>query len=66
MGSYCRLHHCTVMNSKGESYRLKERKGFMRRKQQTVNNPSKTYKISSAFSCDFKSALRPSAAGENP
>ena len=25
------LHHCTVINIKGESYRLKERKEFMRR-----------------------------------
>ena len=31
------LHHCTVINIKGESYRLKERKGFMRQKQQIVN-----------------------------
>lgn len=31
------LHHCTVVNIKGESYRLKERKEFMRQKQQVVN-----------------------------
>ncbi len=31
------LHHCTVINIKGESYRLKERKEFMRRKQQIVS-----------------------------
>ena len=31
------LHHCTVINIKGESYRLKERKKFMRQKQQIVN-----------------------------
>ena len=31
------LHHCTVINIKGESYRLKERKEFMRQKQQVVN-----------------------------
>ncbi|MCM1236166.1 MAG: ATP-binding protein, partial [Ruminococcus flavefaciens] len=31
------LHHCTVINIKGESYRLKERKEFMRQKQQIVN-----------------------------
>ena len=31
------LHHCTVANIKGESYRLKERKEFMRQKQQLVN-----------------------------
>ena len=30
------LHHCTVINIKGESYRLKERKEFMRQKQQIV------------------------------
>ena len=29
------LHHCTVINIKGESYRLKERKEFMRQKQRT-------------------------------
>ena len=33
----CVLHHCTVINIKGESYRLKERKEFMRQKQQIVN-----------------------------
>ena len=32
------LHHCTVINIKGESYRLKERKEFMRQKQQIVNS----------------------------
>jgi DNA replication protein DnaC len=31
------LHHCTVINIKGESYRLKERKEFMKQKQQIVN-----------------------------
>ena len=31
------LHHCTVINIKGESYRLKGRKEFMRQKQQIVN-----------------------------
>ncbi len=31
------LHHCTVINIKGESYRLKERKEFMHQKQQIVN-----------------------------
>ena len=31
------LHHCTVINIKGESYRLKERKEFMRQKKQIVN-----------------------------
>ena len=31
------LHHCTVINIKGESYRLKERKEYMKQKQQTVN-----------------------------
>ncbi len=31
------LNHCTVINIKGESYRLKERKEFMRQKQQIVN-----------------------------
>lgn len=31
------LHHCTVVNIKGESYRLKERKEFMKQKQQVVN-----------------------------
>lgn len=31
------LHHCTVVNIKGDSYRLKERKEFMRQKQQIVN-----------------------------
>ena len=31
------LHHCTVINIKGESYRLKEHKKFIRQKQQIVN-----------------------------
>ncbi len=31
------LHHCTVINIKGESYRLKERKEFMRQKEQKIN-----------------------------
>ena len=31
------LHHCTVVNIKGESYRLKERKEFMRQKEKIVN-----------------------------
>jgi DNA replication protein DnaC len=31
------LHHCTVVNIKGDSYRLKERKEFMKQKQQIVN-----------------------------
>ncbi|WP_232745026.1 ATP-binding protein, partial [Salmonella enterica] len=31
------LHHATVVNIKGESYRLKERKEFMKQKQQIVN-----------------------------
>lgn len=31
------LHHCTVINIKGESYRLKERKEFMKQKKQVVN-----------------------------
>ncbi|MCL2110762.1 MAG: IS21-like element helper ATPase IstB [Clostridiales bacterium] len=31
------LHHSTVINIKGESYRLKERKEFMKQKQLTVN-----------------------------
>lgn len=31
------LHHCTVVNIKGESYRLKERKEYMKSKQQIVN-----------------------------
>ncbi len=67
------LHHCTVINIKGESYRLKERKEFMRQKQQIVNTlfeqgaaadfvtppPPKNYKISSAFSYNFKLALTP-------
>jgi len=31
------LHHCTVINIKGESYRLKERKEVMKQKQHIVN-----------------------------
>ena len=31
------LHHCTVIHIKGESYRLKERKEFMRQKVQLSN-----------------------------
>jgi len=31
------LHHCTVINIKGESYRLKERKEFMKQKEKIVN-----------------------------
>jgi DNA replication protein DnaC len=31
------LHHCAVINIKGESYHLKECKEFMRQKQQIVN-----------------------------
>lgn len=31
------LHHCTVINIKGESYRLKERKEYMKQKQHIVN-----------------------------
>jgi len=31
------LHHCTVINIKGESYRLKERKEHMKQKQSAVN-----------------------------
>jgi DNA replication protein DnaC len=31
------LHHCTVVNIKGESYRLKERKELMKQKQHIVN-----------------------------
>jgi len=31
------LHHCTVINIKGESYRLKERKEHMKQRQHTVN-----------------------------
>lgn len=32
------LHHCTVVHIKGDSYRLKERKEFMKQKQQVVNS----------------------------
>jgi len=32
------LHHCTVVSIKGESYRLKERKEFMKSKEKTVNS----------------------------
>ncbi len=31
------LHHCTVINIKGESYRLKERKEFMKQKEKQFN-----------------------------
>lgn len=31
------LHHCTVVNIKGESYRLKERKEYMKQKHHIVN-----------------------------
>jgi len=31
------LHHCTVINIKGESYRLKERKELMKQKQHIAN-----------------------------
>lgn len=31
------LHHCTVINIKGESYRLKERKEFMKQKEKVFN-----------------------------
>jgi DNA replication protein DnaC len=31
------LHHCTVIHIKGESYRLKERKEYMKRKVQVSN-----------------------------
>ena len=31
------LHHCTVIHIKGESYRLKERKEYMRQKVQANN-----------------------------
>lgn len=31
------LHHCTVINIKGESYRLKERKEYMKQKQHVIN-----------------------------
>jgi DNA replication protein DnaC len=30
------LHHCTVINIKGESYRLKERKEYRKPKTQTA------------------------------
>ena len=33
------LHHCTAINIKGASYRLKERKEFIRRKQLTFVAP---------------------------
>jgi DNA replication protein DnaC len=32
------LHHSTVINIKGESYRLKERKEFMKQKQHIINS----------------------------
>ena len=31
------LHHCTVINVKGENYRLKECKEYMEQKQHIVN-----------------------------
>ena len=31
------LHHCIVINIKGESYRLKERKEFMKKREKTFN-----------------------------
>jgi DNA replication protein DnaC len=31
------LHHCTVIHIKGESYRLKERKEYMKQKAQVMN-----------------------------
>lgn len=31
------LHHCTVVNIRGESYRLKERKEFIQKKQKVIN-----------------------------
>jgi len=31
------LHHATVINIKGESYRLKERKEYIKQKQHIVN-----------------------------
>ena len=31
------LHHCTVVNIKGQSYRLKERKEFMTNKEKVFN-----------------------------
>ena len=31
------LHHCTVVHIKGESYRLKERKEYLRQKIQATN-----------------------------
>ena len=33
----CVLQHCTVINIKGKSYRLKEHKEFMCQKHQIVN-----------------------------
>ena len=40
----CILHHCNVINIKGESYRLKERKEFMKQKEKYStlfeNNPN--------------------------
>lgn len=35
------LHHCTVINIKGESYRLKERKEFMRNSKSSTLFSSK-------------------------
>jgi DNA replication protein DnaC len=31
------LHHCTVINIKGDSYRLKARKEYMKQKQHVIN-----------------------------
>ena len=31
------LHHCTVINIKGDSFRLKERKEYMKQKQHVIN-----------------------------
>jgi len=31
------LHHCTVVNIKGDSYRLKERKEYMKKKEKIIN-----------------------------
>ena len=36
------LHHCSVINIKGESYRLKERKELMKQKQHIVNTLMQT------------------------
>ena len=39
------LHYCTVVNIKGESYQLKERKEYMKQKQHIISSP--------LFSCIF-------------